>query len=88
MTGPSIETCSACAGAQGRLGNPDQGEPPVVVCEPCEGLGRVCCCMQCGEHMLLSEAGREGAYCDGCREGLDVSDRDAFERAHAWGQTG
>jgi RecJ-like exonuclease len=63
------------------MGNPTLGEGPVVLCEGCEGEGRVCCCMQCGEHMLLSEAAVEGAYCEGCRTSLDVSDREAEERA-------
>lgn len=86
MTGPAIETCPHCAGAQSRMGNPDQDEDPVVVCEGCEGAGRVCCCMQCGEHLPLSEATRDGAYCGGCRTRLDARDQDD-ERA-GWRRVG
>ncbi len=56
------------------MGNPDHGEDPVVVCEGCEGVGRVVVCMQCGEHMPYFEAAREGAYCLGCRISLDRAD--------------
>lgn len=85
MTGPYVEVCPECCGDTGAWCiDPDcDGQRAWAPCEGCEASGRVVVCFSpgCGERFPLPEAERVGGYCPACRLELDVSDREAEERA-------
>lgn len=76
--------CPHCLGAR-RMSceDPDaDGGRCVVECEGCDAEGRVVVCAEplCGETMTLTEAAKEGCFCEACRHALDVSDAEAEMR--------
>ncbi len=87
-SGVTVKVCPHCLGAR-RMScvDPDaDGGRCVVICEGCDGEGRVVVCLErlCGEVMTLREAGVEGAYCSACRHALDASDAEAEARRLRW----
>ena len=85
MTGPRVQDCPECDGLGNGLADDYDDEGRItahrVLCEACAGCGRLADCIECGEPQPYTEAAIHGAFCPACRTSLDVSDREAEERA-------